>query len=137
VPLPVGAFAPRSNTWFLGSSRLSVPNCILIGSAVFAHLPAERPYILEWAAPPPNCPFLWGSGPHLIYGSLGLPESDPKWITIGSATCAGFTAEHAYTLQSAARFPPKLSLPMGDLDLHLIHGSLSPPPESTTQTVSP
>jgi len=25
--------------------------------------------------PPQNCPFPWGSGPHLIHGSFGPPES--------------------------------------------------------------
>jgi len=35
----------------------------------FAQVTAECPYTLQWGAlPPQNCPFSWGSGPHLIYG---------------------------------------------------------------------
>jgi len=41
----------------------------------------------------------------------------------------------AHGLQWAALSPSKLPLPMGNLDLHLIHGSLSPS-EAITQTVS-
>jgi len=32
---------------FPGPTRLSIPNCILIGSAIFAQLTAESPYILQ------------------------------------------------------------------------------------------
>jgi len=39
------------------------------------------------------------------------------------------------TSRPAWPFPSKLPLPTGDLDLHLIHGSLGPP-ESSTQTAS-
>jgi len=35
-----------SNTWFLGSTRLSIRNGISIGAAVFAQLTAERTYTL-------------------------------------------------------------------------------------------
>jgi len=37
----------------------------------------ECPYTLQWDAPFPQktCPFRWGSGPHLIHGSLGPSES--------------------------------------------------------------
>jgi len=39
VPLPVGHLHPQSpsNTWFPGPTQLSIPNCITIGSAVYAH----------------------------------------------------------------------------------------------------
>jgi len=51
-----------------------------IGSAVFAQMTAECPYTLQWATPSPqNCPFPWGSGPHVIHGSFGPPESSTKW----------------------------------------------------------
>jgi len=50
------------------------------------------------------------------------------------------TAECPDTLQWDApfgrlNFPSKLPLPIGDLNLHLIHSSLGPP-ESSTQTAS-
>ena len=54
VPLFVGASAPSYNSWFPGPTRLSIPNCISIGSAVFAQLTANCPYTLQWAAPTLN-----------------------------------------------------------------------------------
>jgi len=44
-----GIWTP-SNTWFLGPSWVFNPNGILIsiGSAVFAQLTADYPYILQW-----------------------------------------------------------------------------------------
>jgi len=53
VPLLVGASALPSNTWFSGPTRLSIPNCISIDSAVFGHLTPEKHYILQWAATSP------------------------------------------------------------------------------------
>jgi len=41
-------------TCFLGPTRVQNPNGILIGSAVFAQLTAERPYALHWAAVRPS-----------------------------------------------------------------------------------
>jgi len=52
-----------SNTYFLVPTRVHIPNCILIGSAVFAQFTAEGPYTLQWAATfaPQNCPpIAWG-----------------------------------------------------------------------------
>jgi len=43
-------------------------NGISIGSAVFAQLTAEGPYTIHG-----------GSGPRLIYTSLGSPTQHPKW----------------------------------------------------------
>ena len=49
VPRPVGASPSPSNTRFPGPTQLSIPNCIWIGSAVFAQLTAESPFTLQWA----------------------------------------------------------------------------------------
>jgi len=46
--------------------------------------------------------------------------------SIGSAIFAQLTAESPYSLQWAP-FPTKLPLSTGDLDPHLIHGSMGPP----------
>jgi len=68
-----------------------------------------------------------GSGPHLIYGSLTHPSHIPNGISIASAVFAQLTAESPYTSQRATTFPRwKLPIRMGDLDLHLIRGSLGP-----------
>jgi len=57
------------------------PNGISICSAVFAQMTAECPYTLQWDAPllPQNCPLpMGGSGPNLIHGSFGPPESSTQ-----------------------------------------------------------
>ena len=63
----------------LGPIRADNPNDIWIGSAVFAHITAECHYrpTLQWDAPSPLkiTHSHGGSGPHLIHGSLGPPES--------------------------------------------------------------
>jgi len=69
------------------------PNSISIGSAVFAELTAEGPYILQWAAPSPqNYLFAWGSG--LLSNTWFLWPTrvyNPNGISIGSAVFAGRT----------------------------------------------
>ena len=60
---------------------------------------------------------------------------NPNGISIGSAVFAQLTAECPYTLQWDAPSPSKLPLSMGDLDPHLIHGSLGPA-ESSMQKAS-
>jgi len=82
-PLPSNCPFPsiwsESNTWFLGRIRVYNPNSISNGSAAFAQLSAYCRYTLQWAAPlPQNCPFPSGSGPHLIHGSLGSPDSSTQ-----------------------------------------------------------
>jgi len=65
------------------------------------------------------------------------PTHNPNGISIGSAVFAQMTAVCPYTLQWDAPFPKNLHLPKGDLDSHLIHGSMSPPdPQLKVQTAS-
>ena len=60
---------------------------------------------------------------------------NPNIISIGSAVFAQITAESPYTLQWHVPPPSKLPIPMGDLNPHLIHGTLDAP-EFRTQTSS-
>jgi len=53
-----GAIWTPSNTWFLGPTRVKIPNGISIDAIVFTQLTLERPYTLQWA--PQNCPFACG-----------------------------------------------------------------------------
>jgi len=46
---------------------------------------------------------------------------------VGSVVFAQMTTECPYTLQWDTPYPSKLPLPMKDVNLHLIHGSLGPP----------
>jgi len=57
-----------SNTWFLGSTRLSIPSGISVGSATYAQPTADCQYTLQWSLPK-NCPFPWGIWTHLIHCS--------------------------------------------------------------------
>jgi len=55
---------------------------------------------------------------------------NPNGISIASAIFSQLTAECPYTLQWATPPPWKLPLPVGDLDPHVIRGSLGPPESS-------
>jgi len=72
--------APRPNTCLHGPNRVQIPNGISIDSAVFAQLTAVSCYTLKWATISPHkiAPSHEGSGPHLIHGSLGTPESSTQ-----------------------------------------------------------
>ena len=89
--------ASPPNTYFLGPTRLQIPNGIAIGSAVFAQLTAECPYILKRAA---LSPFKIAPS----RGGFGLPSNTsflgpkPKFstqtasrISIGSVIFVGIT----------------------------------------------
>ena len=78
-----------SNTCFLGSTRVQIPNCIWICSAVFAQLTAERPCTLQWAAPSPSK--LSGSPSNTWFlGPTGV--HNPNGFSIRSAIFAGLTS---------------------------------------------
>jgi len=67
------------NTWFPGPTRLSTPNCISIGTTVFAQVTQRVPMLYNGAPfPPQNCPFTWeGSGlaSNLVHDSVAPPKS--------------------------------------------------------------
>ena len=111
-----------------GSLRPPEPdsNGISIGSAVFAQLSADRHL---------NCHFRWGSGPPSNAWFLRPNQAkNPNGIAFGSAVFAQLATECPYTPQWAT-LPFKIPLPMTDLDLHVIRGSLGPP-EYSPQTAS-
>jgi len=65
------------------TTRIQIANGVSIGSAVFfAQVTTERPDTLRWAVlPPHNCPFPWGSGPHVIHDSLSRqPKRHFHWF---------------------------------------------------------
>jgi len=67
---------------------------------------------------------------------LGLLQAkNPNGISIGSAVFAQFTAECPYFTIGRPFSSSKVPLPTGDLDPHLIYGSLGPP-ESLVQAAS-
>jgi len=79
----MGGSGPPCNTWCLGPMRAHNPNGTSIGSAVFAQMTAECPYTLQWfACFRSKLPLhMLASGPHVIRGSLGPPESWTQMAT--------------------------------------------------------
>ena len=73
LPCPMGEARPRSETWFLGSAQLSIPNDISIDSA-----DVKQPlYFRVEGNFPQNCPLdgiIWT--PSNIWS---LPSAQPKW----------------------------------------------------------
>ena len=74
--------------------------------------------------------------PHLIHVLVGPHESKSQTASRSVHPFLHSSQKNRYTLQRAASFCPlKFPLSMGDLDIHLIHGSLGQP-KSLTQTGS-
>jgi len=84
MPFPLNCSFPcrtctPSNTWFLGSTQLSIPNGISLGSAVFAQLTAESPYTMQWATLSPKLLLPTGrSGPIEYTVPWAHPSPQPK-----------------------------------------------------------
>jgi len=105
---------PPSNTWFLGSTQLSITNGISISSAVYAQLTAHSPYTLQWLPFPKNCPLPWGIWTPSNTLFLGPTRGhNPNGISIGSAV----HDRASLYLTTGRPFTHKLPVPTGDLDL--------------------
>jgi len=74
---------------------------------------------------PNNCPFAWGSGPHLIHASLGPPESITQTASRSVQPFMQFTSECRQACRGMS-FPLKIAPPHGGSGPHLIHDSLGP-----------
>jgi len=109
---PSGICTP-SNTWFLGSTRLSIPKGLSIGSAAFPQLMAESPgHVLS----PKNCSVTLGDlDSYLTYGSL---SPQPKHhLDRFSHLCT------AHSRVSSGTHTPSMSSP---LKIARLHGFLYP-----------
>jgi len=69
------------NTWCFGPMQAHNPNGTSIGSAVFSQMTAECPYIGLPVSPSKLFLPMLASGPHVIHGSLGPPESRTQMAT--------------------------------------------------------
>jgi len=97
------------NTWFHGPTRLSFPNCISIGTAVFAQLTAESLRTLQWADISPQIvpsrgvsvspSNTWSLGPTRVNTPNGILISSAvfAWLTIATP---GVTIGRIYVLRS-------------------------------------
>jgi len=81
----------------------------------------DRPFPLKIA---PSHREIWT--PSNAWFLRPIPAQSPNGILNGSIIFAQLTTECFYTLQWAALPPQNCLLPCGDLDSHLIHGSLGP-----------
>ena len=96
---------------------------------LFAQLMAEHLYTSQWATlSPSKLPLSMGrSTPPSCTWFLGLIRAhNPNGISIGSAVFGQLSAGCHYTLQWATPSPLKIAPSHGDLDPHLIRGSLGP-----------
>ena len=102
---------PPSNTWFLGPTRLRIPNSISIVIAIFAQLMAECPYSLQWVATfplkiAPSHGKIWTPLQYVFPSATGI--HNPDGISIDSAVFAGLTivtdrrTDHATSVTIAA-----------------------------------
>jgi len=117
---------------FPWAHRVHNPNGILIGSSVFAQLPAKCHRACR-AFPLKISPSSGGPGPHLIRGSLG-----PSVSQMASPSVQPFlhsSRQRVPILYNGPPHPPKIALSrrLSRPQLIGLHGSLGPP-ESTTQT---
>ena len=130
-PLPLQICTP-SNMWFLGSTRLSIPSGIPIQP--FLHSSWHKVPIFCNGHPfPPKLPLpthIWTPIYHMIHWAHASPQ--PKWhLDRFSHSCTVHRRVSLYFTMGCP-FPSKLSISMagtrahlmGDLDPHLIHGSL-------------
>ena len=126
---------PPSNTWFLGPIQVLNPNGISIGSAIFAQLMADRPHTLhlQWATfPLSKLPLPMGNqGPS---NTIFLSASEPTSQTASQLVhpCLHRSLQSVPILYNGRHLlPSKLLLPMGNLNPHVIHGSLGQLESST------
>ena len=132
------------NSCFLWPTRVHNPNGKSISLAVSAQLSAESPYTLQWAPFSPKLPLLTRDLDlhltHLIIDSLGPCEPTNQTASLSVQPFLHSWPQTVPILYNGTPLSPpsKLPIPMGDLDPHLTHGSLTTLgiPESSTQMAS-
>ena len=123
----------RSNMCFLRPNWVHNPNGKSIGSAISAQLTAESPYTLQWAPLSLKIAHSLG-GSWSPSNSRFLPRvwvHNPNGIMISSAISHRWL-QTVPILYYGLPLSPKFPLFVGDLELHLTHGST----ESSTQLAS-
>jgi len=94
---------------------------------------------MSWAGhfPPWNCPYVWGSGPPSDTFPWAHPSPHPKQLLDWFSIFLHSSRQEVAILYNGPPLPPPLKIVpcMGDLNPHLMHGSLGPT-ESTSQMAS-
>jgi len=135
LPILVRGWGLPSFSWFLEADWAHNPNCIMIGSAIFAQVTAECPYTLQWTPLSPKiAPSHGGSGPACKTRFLGLIRAHrPNAISIGSAVFSTDDRRMSLYFTMGRPFSPKnLRLPMGGSEPPSNTWSLGP-----TQVLNP
>jgi len=117
----------RLNLCFSWLTQVHNPNGKSIGSAIFAQLMEE----CHRACSGMSFPLIiasshGGSGPHLVYASLGPPESITQKASWSVRPFLHSSRQNVVGHGGACPSPSKLSLPMG-ICAHVTCGSLGPP----------
>jgi len=99
-----------SNTWFLRSTWLSIPNDISIGSAVFTAHGRKSTYFTMGTPFPKIAPFHGGSGPYLLHDSLS--QSKPTTQTASRSVKPFFAQLTAVSLYFTIGRPSPSILPL-------------------------
>ena len=139
--LPCGHIGATCRIWlnlyFFQPTWVHNPNGKIDRFSCFCTASRQKVPILYNVQPfPPKLPLPMGDlNPHLTHDSLGISEPTTQRASRPVLPFLQMTAECPYTLQWDAPSPSKSLLLMGDLDPHLIHGSVGQP-ESSTQTAS-
>jgi len=125
------------NLYFLWCTQVHNPNGKSINSAILHSLQKKVPVPYNGRPFPQSCPFPsrnWTASNTWFLGPIWA--HNPNGISMSSAILAQMTADCLHILQWDAPFPPpNCPFPWGNLNPHLIHGSLGPP-KSSTQTAS-
>jgi len=91
----------------------------------------------EWPRQPLKIvPPLTGSAPHVIYGSVGPPESSSKTACRSLQPFLHCRVSHYFTMGRYV-FPQKLPLAFGDLVPRLTHGTYGPFETNTIRVINP
>jgi len=129
LPLPTGTSAPHLIHGSLGSPN-STSQTASRSVQPSLHSSRQCRYILQWLPlfPPYNCPFLWGIWTPIQHTiPWAHPSPQPKrHLDSFSRFC---TDDHRVSLYFTMGypFPLKIANSHGDVDPHVIHGSLGPP----------
>jgi len=124
----------RLSLCFLQHTWVHSPNCKSIGSAMSAQLTAESAYTLQCGTLSPKIAHSRGGFGTPIYFMIPWGRPSPQFKLHHDWFSYFHTGDCRVSLYFTMErsFPPQnCPFPWGDLDPHLIHGSLGPPKSST------
>ena len=118
LPLRLGQYGPKCNTWSLGPTWVHNPSSVSVSSAIFAGLHSTASSgMLRHVLFPKNCTFALGNlDPHPIHKSLCPPESKSQMASGSVQLFLHGSRQKASIFYNGRPFPPKISPSHGDLN---------------------